>query len=134
MAAIFRIGLYMYTYMEFSCVKPLGFLTLVLWFGLQVVRSNGPGLLKYKEQLMKTIRSTIHLKCKEAASLSASVLYSPLASVVSSSFDSLGIDCKPLLKRTRRTRRPYSRTSIAYANAIGENWKSYPLLLFSSIS
>ena len=38
---------------------------------LQVVRSSG--VLAYKDKLIAAIKSTIHLKCKEAATLGATV-------------------------------------------------------------
>ena len=46
---------------------------MILWLMLflQVVRSSG--VLAYKDKLIAAIKSTIHLKCKEAATLGATV-------------------------------------------------------------
>ena len=46
---------------------------VILWLMLflQVVRSSG--VLAYKDKLIAAIKSTIHLKCKEAATLGATV-------------------------------------------------------------
>ena len=37
------------------------------------MRSSGLSLLVYKDKLIATIKATIHLKCKEAATLGATV-------------------------------------------------------------
>lgn len=55
----------------FSRVSTVVFHIFTLFVFLQVVRSSGA--LEYKDKLITAIKGTIHLKCKEAATLGATV-------------------------------------------------------------
>lgn len=55
----------------FSRVSTVIFHIFTLFVFLQVVRSSGA--LEYKDKLITAIKGTIHLKCKEAATLGATV-------------------------------------------------------------
>ena len=54
-----------------SCWAQLQYVSCILTCLTQVVRSSGS--LQYKDKLIAAIKSTIHLKCKEAATLGATV-------------------------------------------------------------
>ena len=54
-----------------SCWAQLQYISCILTCLTQVVRSSGS--LQYKDKLIAAIKSTIHLKCKEAATLGATV-------------------------------------------------------------